>query len=346
MKRVAIIGHFGGKENFCDGQTIKTKNLEKLLASQADISVKIVDTYYSNGKKIKLLIHTILSFFTCEYVFLLVSVNGLKVYLPLLYYLNKISKKQIYHYVIGSELLELASQNKKLVKYLNAFEANWFEYESGTQRLKQMGVKNAITVPNFKDITPVLKATLYPLDNRIYAFCTFSRVMREKGITDAIKAISKVKTENSSITIYLDIYGPIEPTYKDEFEQLLQLHSDCVAYKGIVDSDKSVDVLKNYYALLFPTKWPGEGLPGTIIDAFASGVPVIASDWNANKELVQDMKHGIIYPTDEINTLYDAVDWSVKNVDLINSMRIECREQFIKYMPETVLGIILQSMQR
>lgn len=344
MKKVAIIGHFGGKESFYDGQTIKTQNLERLLASQSDFSIRRVDTYESRHNKIKLLADTIKALLTCEHIFLLVSVNGMKVYFPLLHYLNRITGKHIYHYVIGSELLALVENDRRLVKYLNSLDANWFEYESGTRRLQQYGVQNVVTVPNFKKITPISEATKYRAEDQSYRFCTFSRVMREKGITEAIEAVARTNEENQKKIVSLDIYGPIDSSYQTEFEELLKSHSDCVTYKGCVDSQKSVDTLKNYYALLFPTRWMGEGFPGTVIDAFAAGLPVIATDWNANKEIIAHMKQGIIYPSGELDTLYDAVSWAVKHVDALDRMRVECRAQFTNYMPETVLALILEAM--
>ena len=66
MKKVAIIGHFGGKESFCDGQTVKTKNLERLLASQSDITIRRVDTYLARSNKVKLLAETIGALLDCE----------------------------------------------------------------------------------------------------------------------------------------------------------------------------------------------------------------------------------------------------------------------------------------
>lgn len=344
MKKVAIIGHFGGKEAFWDGQTIKTKNLEALLLGQSDLSVRRVDTYYSKRNKIKLFADTLKALLFCEDIFLLVSVNGMRVFLPLLYYINRVTKRRIYHYVIGSELLELIEKDKRLIKYLNALAGNWFEYESGSRYLRERGVNNVTTVPNFKNITPVAEVTEYCAENGIYKFCTFSRVMREKGITDAIEAVARINKENVEKVVKLDIYGPIEAAYREEFEKLLELHSECVTYKGCVDSQKSVDVLKDYYALLFPTHWAGEGFPGTILDAFAAGLPVIATDWNANKEILEDMKTGIIYPSEKVETLYDAVNWAINNTKDAYKMRIECRAKFTEYMPETILEFILQEI--
>ena len=39
-KRIAIVGHFGGKKDFLDGQTIKTKVLYNELQSVTDWKIK------------------------------------------------------------------------------------------------------------------------------------------------------------------------------------------------------------------------------------------------------------------------------------------------------------------
>lgn len=344
MRKIAIIGHFGGNEKFYDGQTVKTKNLEQLLIGCGSFNVYRVDTYLSKINKIKLFIKTIVALLSNDYIFLLVSVNGLRVFLPLLYYLNKIIKKPIFHYVIGSELLEIVSKDKKMVKYLNSFEENWFEYESGTKFLENLGVKNVKTVPNFKNIQPVSKVNPYQEDSK-YLFCTFSRVMKEKGITEAINVVEKINRKYGADIAFLDIYGPIDLSYSEEFEALLQKYSNFISYKGIVDSGESVSVLTQYFALLFPTMWHGEGFPGTIIDAFAAGIPIIASDWNANKEIMQNKIHGLIYPSIEFKSLYEAIEWAIEHVNEFNEMRISCRNEFEKYTPESVLKVILEVLK-
>ena len=69
-----------------------------------------------------------------------------------------------------------------------------------------------------------------------------------------------------------------------------------VVFVNDASPDKSVDVLKCYFALLFPTDYEGEGCAGTLRDAYSAGVPVIASDWKYNAELVNE-DVGYVYPT-------------------------------------------------
>ena len=67
------------------------------------------------------------------------------------------------------------------------------------------------------------------------------------------------------------------------FNELKSTFPSYIKYGGLVPFDKSVEVLKNYFALLFPTYYEGEGFAGTLLDAMAAGVPVVASDWRYKK---------------------------------------------------------------
>lgn len=345
MGNVGIIGLFGGNTESYDGQTVKTKNLKKLLDTYTDFCITEVDTWYFRKNPIKLLMETILCLLKCKHIFLLVSVNGMNFYLRFFYVANKIFNRHIYHYIIGSELLNMVEKNQKLVKYLNSLDVNWFEYESGTRFLKENGVTNAYTLPNMKMITPVTNIETSDIKNGTYKFCTFSRVMKEKGITDAIEAAKRINCRYGFNIISLDIYGQIHHEYKDEFLMLIEKNKEFVTYKGVVDSFSSVDILKKYYALLFPTKWPGEGVPGTIIDSFAAGIPVIATDWNANKEILEHNKQGIIYPNKEMSNLEEAILWAINNSQKMEIMREESRKEFQKYKPESIFKIINEKMK-
>lgn len=343
--KVGVIGKIGTNDQ-CDGQTVKTRNLMNLLNSTGCVSLRKADTWYFKKNKWKLMMDTMGCLIHCDHIFLMVSVNGMHFYLPFLFWVNKVFRRNIYHYVIGSELLEMVRNERQLVKYLNALSVNWFEYDSGTAFLKSKGITNVRTLPNFKMLTPVDQVWPYDSEQGFFRFCTFSRVMEEKGITNAIETVARINNEHGKIIAKLDVYGPVESTYTQDFEGLLDAHQDCVNYCGVADSAASVDILKEYYALLFPTHWAGEGVPGTVIDAFASGLPVIASDWNANRELIHHHSQGLLYPEMDMSSLYDAVLWSISHPDEMSKMRVESRNEYTKYMPETILATILRQMEK
>jgi hypothetical protein len=54
-------------------------------------------------------------------------------------------------------------------------------------------------------------------------------------------------------------------------------------------------VLKDYFALLFPTHFYTEGIPGTVIDAYAAGIPVISAKWESYSDVIDEGVTGIGY---------------------------------------------------
>ena len=146
--------------------------------------------------------------------------------------------------------------------------------------------------------------------------------MAEKGIEDAIEAVITINEERKSVVYKLDIYGEISPEYKERFEMLRREFPPYIKYKGLVPYDRSVEILKNYFVLLFPTKlYYSEGVPGTIIDAYASGVPVIAAKWESFADVVDDGRTGIGYDADKPEELTLALRRIAENPQTINAMR-------------------------
>ena len=335
--KIAIIGHFGGKENFYDGQTIKTKILYEELAKATDWKIKKVDTYYKRKNPLKLLIQTLAAGFTCKDIVVLLSKNGMRVFFPILYAFTKIFKTRVYHSLIGGNLANYVKKYPKFKKYLESFRVNWVETVSIKNALESVGVTNVEVVPNFKRLNVVPAQNLTTEFTPPYRFCTFSRVMKEKGIEDAIETVEAINEENGKVVCELDIYGNIDCGYTQRFEEIMKTASPAVRSRGVVPFDKSVDIIKDYYALLFPTFWVGEGFAGTIVDALSAGLPVIATDWNCNGEIVENMVTGILYPNDRFSCLKDAVVWMIQNPDAVAEMKKQCVKSAECYQPDAYI---------
>ena len=342
-RKVGIIG------SICDdldGQTIKTKILYSELKNATNWKLCVANTQYKATNTIKLLFQTITMLFTCKDIFILVSQNGARFYFPLLYWSTKILKTRVYHDVIGGSPADYIRENYNNKKYLNSFIVNWVETKQMCVELREFGVMNAKPLPNFKRLNCIKEENAIMNFDFPLPLCTFSRVMKEKGIEDAINAINKINSMQKKNVYKLDIYGSVDCDYKDRFEKIMSQQNDAISYCGLIPYNKSVEVVKNYYALLFPTYWFGEGFPGTIIDAFSSGVPVIATDFSANSEIISDMKTGIIYPNENIKTLEDALMWMIDNKEKILIMRKNCVIEAEKYQPDIHVKTIVNIVER
>lgn len=334
INKVSIIAHFGGKENFLDGQTIKSKILYEELLNETTWKIVKVDTYYKTKNPFKLLLESIISILCTKNIIVLLSGNGMKFYFPILYFFSNVFNKKIYHNVIGGNLDQYVIRYPKFKQYLNSFCVNWVETESLKEKLEGQGIINCEVIPNFKRLDIETTNSIRKDFKEPYSFCTFSRVIKEKGIEDAIYAVEAINAEFGRIICTLDIYGKIDKRYEQEFNELIKNTTEAIKYRGMVPYNKSVETIKHYYALLFPTYWPGEGFPGTIVDAFSAGIPVIATDWNCNSEIIENKKNGIIYPNSEIKNLKDAIEWMIGQKNEIFKLKIDCIKTAELYQPE------------
>lgn len=342
-KQIGIIGHFGGNEDFFDGQTIKTRILYEEIRKSTDWKISTVDTYEKSQKPLKLFIDTIKCLIQSDDVIVLLSKNGMRFCFPLLSFWTRTFHVNIYHDVIGGNLDTYVQKYPQFKKYLNSFRLNWVETNKLKESLQKVGVSNCVVIPNFKRLK--LEEVQYKEYKEPYRFCTFSRVTKEKGIEDAVKAVQEINHEMGRTFCSLDIYGSVDERYREQFTKLINNpYLKNVYYKGVIPYNKSVETIRNYYALLFPTFWDGEGFPGTIIDAFSAGVPVIGTDWNSNAEIIENEKNGILYPNAENNDLKSSIKWLINNKDKMPYIKENCILSAQKYQPDLYIKKMIDTI--
>lgn len=345
--KVAICGHFGGTKNFLDGQTIKTKTIYKELSSTYNKNeILCVDTYNWKKNPFKFFIKCIYAHIKSENIIILPAYNGVKILIPLFTYNNMIIKRKIFYVVIGGWLPEFLQNKKGLTKQIKKLNKIFVETNFMKQKLARMGIINVLVMPNFKNIKPIKEKELKQNYKKPYKVCTFSRVSKEKGIEDAIEVVTSINKEANEEIYALDIYGQIDESYKIEFENIMQNFPSYIKYKGCIDSEKSVEILKNYYLLLFPTYYTGEGFAGTLIDAMNSGVPVIASNWRYNSEIIYNGINGYTYETRNNKELKKIMLSFLENQSLYNKMKKNCIKEANKYTSENAIKIMINEIKK
>lgn len=344
--KIALVGRVATGIELYDGQTVKTRSLYNLLKEIEDVEqIFLVDTYEYKKHFFKAFLQSFKILVNCEKIVLSISINGRKFFFPYFYYLNKIFKRDIYHSLIGGRLAQNIKEHPSWKKYVNSFKVNWVESRKIVDDLKMIGVNNAEYLPNFKHIRTLTINELQKYSKERYAFCTFSRVQERKGITDAIEAIKAINNQYGNQIAELDIYGPIDEEYAFKFNKLIEANKGIVNYKGCINANESVEVIKDYYALLFPTRYFNEGIPGTIIDAFAAGVPVIARKWHYCDEMISDKVNGLIYDFDKPEMLVEIIRFAINHGELMSEMKINCLKKSQEYMYESVKLQIIDSIK-
>ena len=313
MKKAGVCGHFGIGRNLLNGQTVKTKTVtEELKNRLGETQVAVADSCGGFKAMPRMAADVLRLFKGCENVIMMPA--------------NYI--------VIGGWLDTFLESHKWLVGLLKKFDAIYVESETMKTALCERGFDNAVVMHNFKKLKSLSENELEYPDGEPYKLCTFSRVMKEKGIEDAIDA---VKTVNSRLgrTVYtLDIFGQVDKDYEERFSELKKTFPDFIRCGGAIDADRSTETLKSYFALLFPTYYRGEGFAGTLIDAMSAGVPVIASDWKYNSEFVVPGRTGVIIQNCTSEKLAKVLADIADNPEKWNSMRLSALREAEKYSPE------------
>lgn len=347
MKTAGICGHFGLGKELLNGQTIKTKIISKELENQLGKNeVQIVDSHNSRSRLLHLIFNCLRMSKDCRNIIIMPANNGLKVFVPLFSLLNKLYHRKLHYIVIGGWLTEVIDESKWLKKLLKNFDGIYVETNTMKAELEWRGFTNIYIMKNCKDLRILnVDELVYP-SREPYKLCTFSRVMHEKGIEDAIDAVKHINEKYSREVYTLDIYGQVEDDYTERFEELCKGFPSYIRYCGLVPFNKSVEVLKGYSALLFPTRFATEGIPGTIIDAYCAGIPVISAKWNSFSDIIDEGSTGVGYElksmTALINTLMNLSD----NNSMLFYMKNNCLKKAYGFVPQTVIKEFITFLNR
>lgn len=343
LKTIGVIGRVS--ETLCDGQTVKTRILvDELRARYPKCEIFVAHTHDFKRRPFKRLGQVLQCLHKCDVVFVLLSRNGRRVIFPLLYWLNRIYGKPLFHDVIGGVLDEDLRREPELLKQLHMFQVNWVETEGLRSRLAALGLKNGAVLPNFKRLQVVPEAERTVKTDEVWRFCTFSRVTKTKGITVAVEAVMEINRERGKRVATLDVYGPVEPPYDVEFDRLLAEAGDAVRYMGVADYRESTRILKTYDMLLFPTWHDGEGFPGTLVDAYSAGLPVIATDWHCNGEIITHGRTGYLYDVRQPQMLKTLMETAMADPAGVHRMALNCLREVRRYSAEAAMDEICQKI--
>jgi glycosyltransferase involved in cell wall biosynthesis len=264
---ILLIGNFGNSKNrTIGGQHVRTRSILRLLQNELSEKIYTIDL----SKNLFLQMPNIfIGLIYSKKIILLPGKNFLKLASQAKFIFRN---KRIYMVAIGGWLWQ-SCQNKKIRSFLMQLECLWVQTGGLKSRLSDCGV-NSTLLPNFKYVNNFqIVEKNYSTINVV--FC--SRVSRDKGIIEAISAF-----KDMPLNYHLHIYGP---KHGVDIKSITDGQTNITFY-GEIDPFDVPSVISKYHIFLFPTYHKGEGFPGVIIDAFYASLPVVATDWRYNAELI------------------------------------------------------------
>ncbi|MEG0515423.1 MAG: glycosyltransferase [Cetobacterium sp.] len=332
-KKILLLGYLGYVDNQIDGQTVKTRLIKEILENNYK-KFEYIDTQ-NLKKNIFYLVKIVIEVFKANKIVIMPGKNGLKIIFPLVYFISKLKKNEIYYVVVGGWLVEFIKNKKILKRLLKKIEGIYLEIPELSLNMKKLGFFNCKILYNFRKIE---NEKINSIVKNKFKLVFFSRVTEEKGIFDLIKAIKEIR----NIDIILDIYGPIKNEFKEELIKKIS-GDNRIKYKGILLENK-IEILSEYSIMVFPTYYEGEGFAGVIIDSYMAKLPILASNWKYNKDFVIENKTGKLYKVRCIEDLKEKIIYFYNNKEEISKMKQNIEIELKKYDYEIVKSFLINEI--
>lgn len=328
--KVLVLGYFGYLTNQLDGQTVKTRDVYRLAKEQLEnCDVEYFDTQSLQKSKLYLF-KMFFRVMCCKTLFYLPAQNNLKVFFPIIFVLSKLFRFNIHYFVVGGWLREYLTHlpiHRFMLGRIKGIHAE-------TKRLKKelegyYNFKNVDIFPNFRffDYNPK------PSESDKLRIVFMARVMKQKGI-DWIFALADYIVENGLQEKFsITFFGPEDNEDKQYFESNVAKYG-FVEYRGALQPKEIHDTLSNYDVMLLPTHFYTEGLPGSVVDAYISGIPVIVTEWKHSHEFVDNGKSGYIVPFDNgLKEMVDKVVMLEKDRGLLHQLKANALVKRMEFAP-------------
>jgi glycosyltransferase involved in cell wall biosynthesis len=144
-------------------------------------------------------------------------------------------------------------------------------------------------------------------------FLYLGQLVSHKGIKVLLDSVAKLQ----GISFVLDIAGkgPLESSVREA-----AMSDSRIRFHGFVQGPQKQRLLAACDVLLFPSVWV-ENAPVAIAEAFANGLPVVASDLGASPEFVQHDLNGLLFPPGDESALAACLLKLVASPDLVKTLR-------------------------
>lgn len=177
-------------------------------------------------------------------------------------------------------------------------------------------IKNGV-IDELKNVKPRTR------DKNKFIFCVASRMVKLKGVGEAIRAFIKLretagnKAKHARLAIYGD--GPDIQKFKD-----LAKGRDDITFYG--HQQNSIQKIYESDAFVFPTY--REGFSITLLEATMLGKVIIVSDVDSTPEVVTHKKTGLLVPVGDIDALAEAMDLVISNSKLRKTLEVNARKNY------------------
>jgi glycosyltransferase involved in cell wall biosynthesis len=155
--------------------------------------------------------------------------------------------------------------------------------------------------------------------NGEWRFVQASRLVQKKGLATTLHAFTTFLSHYPTATLTIAGEGPMLGELK-ELTRKLKINNR-VALPGFVAPEKLREIYYASHIFLHPSETGSdgnqEGIPNSMLEAMATGLPVVATDHGGIPEAIENGVSGILVPERDYEALSHALLEAVKDRDLL-----------------------------
>jgi len=136
-----------------------------------------------------------------------------------------------------------------------------------------------------------------------------ARLEKEKGVMELLEAVRRLLNDGADIFLTVAGDGPMMGAVRAAVSEFGE-YGDRVEIAGYVRGDRKIDMLNSHHIYCFPTSY-GEGMPNSLLEAMAFGMPIITCPVGGIRDFFIDGEMGVLLrevnPDDVVNALASLV---------------------------------------
>lgn len=192
------------------------------------------------------------------------------------------------------------------------------------------GAKKTIKIPIPINISPFLSKEKVFQNNSPVIFYA-GQIKKAKGIDILMKAIDCFKKEKNLLPKLLIAGGVTNPKDEAFFEEIKQLANGLdVEFLGWIPHEKLPEVYERADVFVLPSY--SEALGMAIMEAMASGLPVVSSDVSGPRDLVEDGRTGFLVEPGNLKMLSERLIFLLSDSELRKKMGQAGRQRIKEIM--------------
>lgn len=181
---------------------------------------------------------------------------------------------------------------------------------------------------NFKPLTndEILKNRDKYSEGKPY-FLFVGSITPRKNLANLIKAYNIYRNNNNKAFPLIIVGGKIHKDKELDYELKNTKYRSDIHLLGNVSNEEIAQILGSAFALVFPSKFEGFGIP--IVEAMKAGIPVITSNISSMPEIADDA--AILVDPFNPESIADAISSLVNSITLYNELKSKSLQRVQKF---------------